>query len=223
MIALLKKDFITSRYAYSIITLLVGVILAFTSIKSMEAAMFIYVMGSMMIPIMVNKFTATEEMRKNYDIIINSFPVKRRDVVISKYIYYLVIYIATAVVLLGIITLVGRLNVEELKLILLVQSIVFIYYSLIQGVSNYIYYRFEYSTAAKYSSIIIISIIYVPFILVGFISKISPNIKEKFLSYGDKVMNNVPLVATTIILIGLAIYAVFILLSIEGYKKRDLQ
>ncbi|MEG2289169.1 MAG: ABC-2 transporter permease [Clostridium sp.] len=223
MIALLKKDLITCRYPYIVTVLLVGVVMSFVAIKDMNMAMFIYVFCSILIPMVVNKFTATEELRKNYDIIINSFPVKRRDVVISKYIYYLITYITTVIILFGIITLVGELSVEEIKISILIQSIIFLYYTLIQGISNYIYYKFEYSTATKYSSIIILAIVYIPIIFFNLISKVNPSIKEKILSYGDKIMKNLPVVVVMIFLLGIVIYTIFILMSIKGYEKRDLQ
>ncbi|MEG0671411.1 ABC-2 transporter permease [Clostridium sp.] len=223
MIALLKKDLITCRYPYIVTVLLVGVVMAFAAIKDMNIAIFICVFCSILIPMIVNKFTATEELRKNYDIIINSFPVKRRDVVISKYIYYLITYITTVVILFGIIMLVGELSAEDIKIGILIQSIIFLYYTLIQGISNYIYYKFEYSTAAKYSSIIVLGIVYIPMILLNLISKVNPGIKEQILSYGDNVMNNLPFVVAMILLIGIVIYMIFILLSIKEYEKRDLQ
>lgn len=223
MIALLKKDLITCRYPYIVTVLAVGVVMAFVSIKDMNIAMFIYVFCSILVPMMVNKFTATEELRKNYDIIINSFPVKRRDVVISKYIYYLITYITTAIILFGIITLVGDLSAEEIKISILIQSVVFLYYTLIQGISNYIYYKFEYSTATKYSTVVILGIVYIPMILLNLIDKMNPSIKEKVLSYGDRVMNNLPVVIVMIFLLGIVIYIIFILMSIKGYEKRDLQ
>ncbi len=151
MKALLKKDFITSRYIYAVAILFVGIVLCISSMCSFEVVMIVYVLGTSMIPLMVNKFTATDEMRRNYDVIINSFPVKRIDVVLSKFVYYLASYILTSFILLAVTLIVRRFNQEELTMIYIIQSLSFIYYYLMIGVTNFVYYRYDYSVATKLS------------------------------------------------------------------------
>lgn len=220
--ALLKKDFITSRYIYTISLLVEGIALCFASMYSFEATLFIYLLGTFIVPLIANKFTATDEMRRNYDVIINSFPVKRVDVVISKFIYYFIIYVLCSSILMLIVFLVGNLNQENLNIIYIIQSLSFIYYCLIIGVTNFVYYRYDYSVAAKYSAIIIIAVINVPIIIMKLIDKIRPNIFIGISKY--LLVSTIPRVylAIGIILIGIIIYFFFIVLSIIGYRKRDL-
>ncbi|HBA02894.1 MAG TPA: hypothetical protein DCW51_02375 [Clostridium sp.] len=220
--ALLKKDFITSRYIYTISLLVEGIALCFASMYSFEATLFIYLLGTFIVPLIANKFTATDEMRRNYDVIINSFPVRRVDVVISKFIYYFIIYVLCSSILMSIVLLVGNFNQENLYIIYIIQSLSFIYYCLIIGVTNFIYYRYDYSVAAKYSAIIIIAVINVPIIILKLIDKIRPNIFKGISKY--LLVSTIPRVylAIGIILIGIIIYFFFIVLSIIGYRKRDL-
>lgn len=222
MKALLKKDFITSRYIYIVAILIVGMIVCFASMYRFEATLMIYLLGTFMVPLMANKFTATDEMRKNYDVIINSFPVRRIDVVLSKFIYYLVSYILTSFILLAIITIVGDFHKEELTMIYIIQSLSFIYYCLIIGVTNFIYYRYDYGVAAKYSAIIVIAVINVPIMILKLIDKLSPNIFIKIRKYLLESTTNGVYLATGVILVGIIIYILFIGLSIMGYRKRDL-
>lgn len=222
MIALLKKDFITSRYIYAVAILFVGIVLCISSMCSFEATMIVYVLGTLMVPLMANKFTATDEMRRNYDVIINSFPVKRIDVVLSKFIYYLASYILTSLILFTIIKIVGGFNQEQLTTVYIIQSLSLVYYFLIIGVTNFIYYRYDYGVAAKYSLIITMAIIYVPILLLKIIDKINPNIEIKITSYLLESTTNGAYLATAIILVGLMLYILFVVLSIIGYRKRDL-
>ncbi len=220
--ALLKKDFITSRYIYTISLLVEGIALCFASMYSFEATLFIYLLGTFIVPLIANKFTATDEMRRNYDVIINSFPVRRVDVVISKFIYYFIIYVLCSSILMSIVLLVGNFNQESLYIIYIIQSLSFIYYCLIIGVTNFIYYRYDYSVAAKYSAIIIIAVINVPIFILKLIDKIRPNIFKGISKY--LLVSTIPRVylAIGITLIGIIIYFFFIVLSIIGYRKRDL-
>ncbi|WP_346937839.1 ABC-2 transporter permease [uncultured Clostridium sp.] len=220
--ALLKKDFITSRYIYTSSILVVGIVVCFASMFSFEATLLIYLLGTFMVPLMANKFTATDEMRKNYDVIINSFPVKRIDVVLSKFIYYLISYVLCSFILLLIMFLVGNFTKEQLTIIYIVQSLSFIYYCLIIGITNFIYYRYDYGVATKYSSIIIIAIINVPIIILRLVDNINPNISVKITNYVLESTAHGIYVATAIILAGLIIYALFVQLSIIGYRKRNL-
>ncbi len=161
-------------------------------------------------------------MRRNYDVIINSFPVRRVDVVISKFIYYFIIYVLCSSILMSIVLLVGNFNQESLYIIYIIQSLSFIYYCLIIGVTNFIYYRYDYSVAAKYSAIIIIAVINVPIFILKLIDKIRPNIFKGISKY--LLVSTIPRVylAIGITLIGIIIYFFFIVLSIIGYRKRDL-
>ncbi|WP_346915027.1 ABC-2 transporter permease [Clostridium sp.] len=222
MKALLKKDFITSRYIYTISILVVGIVVCFASMYSFEATLMIYLLGTLMVPLMANKFTATDEMRRNYDVIINSFPVRKIDVVVSKFIYYFISYVLCSAILLLIVFLVGNFNQEKLTIIYIVQSLSFIYYCLIIGVNNFIYYRYDYGVAAKYSAIIIILVINVPIMILKLIDKISPNIFIKISKYLLESTTHGVYLAISMILVGIIIYILFIILSIIGYRKRDL-
>ncbi|GAA0772562.1 hypothetical protein GCM10008908_19120 [Clostridium subterminale] len=221
--ALLKKDFITSRYVYTVAILIVGIAICVSSMYNFEGGtLMIYLLGTLMVPLMANKFTATDEMRRNYDVIINSFPVRRIDVVLSKFIYYLASYILTSFILLAIITIVRDFHKEELTMIYIIQSLSFIYYCLIIGVTNFIYYRYDYGVATKYSAIIIIAVINVPIIILRLVDNINPNISVKITNYLLESTAHGIYVATAIILLGLIIYALFVQLSIIGYRKRNL-
>lgn len=223
MKALLKKDFITSRYVYTVAILIVGIVICISSIYNFEGGtLMIYLLGTLMVPLMANKFTATDEIRRNYDVIINSFPVRRIDVVLSKFIYYLASYILTSFILLVIIIIIGNFHKEELTMIYIIQSLSFIYYCLIIGVTNFIYYRYDYGVAAKYSAIIVIAVINVPIMILKLIDKLSPNIFIKISEYLLESTSHGAYFGTAIILVGIIIYILFIGLSIMGYRKRDL-
>lgn len=220
--ALLKKDFLTSRYIYSVITLIVAVVLVFVIRINSVGGMMIAVLGSVIIPVIVNKFTATEEMRKNYDVVMNSFPVRRKDVVVSKYMYYVMLHFFTAVILQGIVLLNHYGNVEVLVAVLIAQGLAFLYYILMVGLPNFIYYSFDYEVAIKFSTIIILVVVYTPILLMGFIDRINPNIRMKVIEYISKSENSGFKLAGMLFSIGVILYVIIIALSTRGYRRRDL-
>jgi len=118
--------------------------------------------------------------------------------------------------------LVGNFPKEQLIIIYIVQSLSFIYYCLIIGITNFVYYRYDYGVATKYSSIIIIAIINVPIIILRLVDNINPNISVKITNYLLESTAHGIYVATAIILVGLIIYTLFVQLSIIGYRKRSL-
>lgn len=222
MVALLKKDFLTSRYIYSIITLIVVCVSVLIVRIQPSVSMMIGVLGSVIIPSMVNKFTATEEMRKNYDIVMNSFPIKRKDVVVSKYLYYAILYFLTAIILQSIVIINSFGDSEVLLIILIGQGLGFLFYILMIGLPNFIYYSFDYEVAAKYSTIITIGIVYMPIILIELINKINPNIRIGLMEYISRSDQRGFILAGLVFLVGFILYAIIIIASYKGYKRRDL-
>ncbi len=222
MVALLKKDFLTSRYIYSVITLIVVAVLVFMVRINPMGGMMIAVLGSVLIPVIVNKFTATEEMRKNYDVVMNSFPVKRSDVVVSKYMYYVILHFLTVVILQGIMILNNFGDVEVLLAVLIAQGVAFLYYILMIGLPNFVYYRFDYEVAAKYSTIITLVVVYTPIILMGFVDRINPNIRIRVLEYISKGEISGFMLAGILFAIGIVLYTIIIVASAKGYRRRDL-
>ncbi len=220
MIALLKKDFITSRKPLLIINIIAGLMLGLVTKYTRDALPMTYTVATLLVPVIVNRFTATSELRKNYDLIINSFPVKRRDVVLSKYIYYMIAYIISSIIMFSIVVTLGSLSKEELTTIFLIQSLTFIYYVLLIGATNYTYYKLEYSVAVKYSSIIMLSVFYLPYALIFAGKKFFPELSNNIInSIMSGSINRVTIVA---FLAGVIIYAIFMLLSVGAYNKRDL-
>lgn len=222
MVALLKKDFLTSRYIYTVITLIVVVVMLVMMKINPIGALIIATMGSVLIPVIVNKFTATEEMRKNYDMLMNSFPVKRSDVVISKYMYYLILHFLTGIILQGIVILSNRGDSSVLLAVLIAQCIAFLYYILLIGLPNFIYYHFDYDVATKYSMIITFVVVYTPMILMGIIDRINPNIRRRVLEYISAGKIDGFMLVGALFAIGILLYIIIIAASVMGYRRRDL-
>lgn len=220
--ALLKKDFLTSRYIYSVITLLVIAVLVVLVKVNPVAAFMTATIGSVMVPIIVNKFTATEEMRKNYDVVMNSFPVKRKDVVISKYMYYLIMHFLTAVLLQGIVVINNLSDSSFLVTAFLVQGAAFIYYILFIGIPNYVYYRFDYDVATKYSAIIIIVVANLPLMISGLMDRVNPNLKITIIKSIEAGGRDAWILAGLVFLIGFIVYFIMAAASARSYARRDL-
>lgn len=220
MIALLKKDFLISRFSYTLLTLFVTLAIIGLSIVSKEGSIVIGTMGSAFIPLIVNKFASTEEMRKHYDVVMNSFPVKRSDVVISKFIFYLIIYFLTAALFMIITTLFNGLQGFELSMFLFVNSLIFIYYILFIGIPNAIFYCTDYEAYMKYSAIITIVIVNLPILGGVFLEKAFPGAKESLM----KLMYNTSIYKSILIVLGfgLLLYIALMIISIVGYRKKDL-
>lgn len=222
MIALLKKDFLTSRYIYTVTILIsiIGVIIV--NAINPTGGLAVALVASVLIPVIINKFTATDELRKNYDMLMNSFPIKRRDVVISKYTFYLIQHIIATILLQGTVLFLNRGDEGLLIIILLIQGAGFIYYIFFVGVPNLIYYCCDYSTAMRFSPIIIILAANAPLIVGNIIKKINPNAQQQFLKAIEACGNPIYNLAGMLIVGGLILYSIIMLISIQGYKRRDL-
>ena len=220
--ALLKKDFLTSRYIYTVITLIVVAVMVVMVKINPIGALVIATLGSVLIPVIVNKFTATEEIRKNYDMVMNSFPVKRNDVVFSKYMYYLILHFLTGIILQSIVILSNRGDSSVLLAVLIAQCVAFLYYILLIGLPNFIYYRFDYEIAAKYSMIITFVVVYTPMILMGIIDRINPNIRRGILEYISAGKIDSFMLVGALFAIGILLYIIIIAASAMGYRRRDL-
>ena len=224
MNALLKKDMITSKNPLIIMNLLVGCVMVVLTIIGAKAPVYfpIYTFATLFIPIILNKFTATEETRKYYDMLINSFPVDRKDVVVSKYTFYLLVYFITSIFLLSIIFVLGKISGEDLKMLLFSQSFSFLYYVVIICVPNYIFYKASYDVAVKYSGFTLLGIIYLPMLVIFLAEKIFPSASKKVVGFFMKSIENGFLIIPLIFLIGLVIYGIITTLSIKGYCNKDL-
>lgn len=224
MLTLLKKDFITSKKMLIFLNLISAVILGFITIKAniSEVSSIFYAIATMIIPFVANKAGAAEELKKHYDSLINSFPIKRKDVVISKYLYYLLLYVVSTVFLGAVVFILGKYDMEKISFAILIQSMVFIYFVLLTGVTNYIYYRFDYNVATKYGPIIIIVIIYLPILIYKLLSIIKPDFIDTVLvsMLGENfVQYKLPII---IFAVGLVIYFILMFFSIKRYKQKDL-
>ena len=222
MIALLRKDFLTSRFIYLVTNLIVIIGLIIVNTINPQGALIIALIASVLIPVIINKFTATEELRKNYDMLMNSFPIKRRDVVVSKYLYYLIQHIVTVILLQGVVLFLNRGEEGLFIVILLAQGAALIYFIFFIGVPNLVYYCFDYSTAMKYSSIIIILTANTPIILTAVVKKINPNAMQQLLKAIEVGRSPIYNLAGMVIIGALVIYGAIIGISIKGYKRRDL-
>lgn len=222
MLALLKKDFLTSRFIY-LVTILIA-ILGLIIINKINpiGAFTIAMVASVLIPVIINKFTATEELRKNYDMLMNSFPIKRSDVVISKYVYYLTQHLLTVVLLQGTVILLNRGEEGLLITILLAQGAALIYFIFFIGAPNLMYYCFDYSTAMKFSPIIIILAANAPILIGALVKKVNPNFTEQIMRAIEVGGNPIYKLAGVMVAGGFIIYGIIILISIQGYKRRDL-
>lgn len=221
MIALLKKDYITSRIPYVVAMFIGVVVILIISKLSPIGGLILSTMGSVFIPLIVNKFTATEEMRRNYDAIINSFPVKRKDVVYAKYLYYLIIHGISAIVLQGVVLWSNIGNHHMTCVVLVAEGIALLYYCILIGIPNVIYYSFDYEVAIKYSSIVMFLVAYIPIIIIGGIGS-NTNLRNSIISFVNSQNITAVSVGVILLLIGLALYTVIILISVRGYEKRDL-
>lgn len=219
---LLKKDYLTNRFIFTVMLLIAcaGVIIL-SFIKS-EISILIGVLGSVFIPFMANKMSSTEEMRKHYDLVMNSFPIKRSDIVISRYIYYIIILLISAVVLVPITIIFNSLEGFDIKILMLIECLLFAYYVLLCVIPNTIYYCTEYERAAKYLSIIMVTILYIPPVVIGVIFNASPSLQVFLLNIITNGGSRFIILLLCIILIAIVVYVAGILISIVGYKRRDL-
>ena len=222
MIALLKKDFLTSRFIYLVTILIVIIGLIIVNTINPQGALIIALIASVLIPVIINKFTATEELRKNYDMLMNSFPIKRSDIVVSKYLYYLIQHIVTVVLLQGGVLFLNRGQEGVFITILLAQGAALIYFIFFIGAPNLVYYCFDYSTAMKYSSIITILAANAPIIITAVVKKINPNAMQKLLKAIEAGGNPIYNLVGMVIIGALVMYGAIIWISIKGYKRRDL-
>lgn len=225
MNALLKKDFITSKNLLIIMNLLVlcgiGMVAFFEG--TIMVASSVYLMASFLIPIVLTRLMSNDEMKKHYNMLINSFPVTRKSVVLSKYMFYMICYIITAIFLFSIMFILFKPSGEDIEYILFIQSMAFAVYALLIGVLNYMFYTKSYDVAIKYSSIVTITIIYIPMMLIPLAERIFPDTVNALKEFVYINFNNRPFVLiSSIFLIGIVLYGICMLLSVRGYCKKDL-
>lgn len=222
MWALLKKDYYINRFIFAALLLGIGAVIILLSIYSGEGSIVVGVMGTLLVPMLINKFSSTEEMRRNYDFIFNSFPVKRRDIVISKFLYYIIVYIVTAIVFGTLIVCFNKLEGFDINMVLLLEGFMFLYYSFIIAIPNFIYYFFSYEVSVKYSTIITLGIVYVPIILIGLVVRMYPELVNSIKSFVLDSPSGLGRTALLLTVAGVFVYLIFMILSIKGYSRRDL-
>lgn len=219
MRGLIIKDFKLLKLS-SIFAVIVGLIIAYVGTTSMMVykSQLIYGYGIFILLYISIMFMTQRELKAKSDIIFNSFPVKRDEIVTARYVVFLLyLLFISAIIYLGSNmlmfstrpTIIGE--PAKIRDILLITGLCLIFMSL--------YFPFEYYNLGKAQ--VLNSIFYMLMILL-------PNILSR---YGDKIYNSkifkklikLDFNTITIVLLGLGIilYIISLQISKQIYKAKE--
>ncbi len=86
MLNLLRKEWMVSRWVH-IIALLVGLGLVFVAKAEPQAALFMALFTNLMYTHLISNMTRTSAMSRPNNMLLNSLPVTRTQIVVAKYLY----------------------------------------------------------------------------------------------------------------------------------------
>ncbi|SHK40410.1 ABC-2 family transporter protein [Hathewaya proteolytica DSM 3090] len=221
MIAMLKKEFLCSKFILIICMTILSIFIISCSIfMNTKGTLVISSMVSLMIPLLIENFSSTEEMRKNFDLVMNSFPVKRSDVVYAKFIYYLILYLMTFSIFTVLMLVFNKFNSTDLGQFFLMESVMFMFYSIFMGLRTCLYFACDKSIIMKYGTVLTLSIIYGPMLILALINRLLPDISKKI----KLLLSSMSFINKTTIIIfvmSLILYFIFMFIGAMGYNKKD--
>lgn len=214
-IFVLKKSFLTAVLYAAIM------VIAFQSVQGNSA----YIIGALgVVFILITGIFAYEEKSKG-DILINSLPVSRIEIVIARYLSLLVfsIFAIIAMAVVGLAINSTGLPIKISPLGILDIASIYIVLTLMYSIYMPIYYKFGYIKSRFVSIILYIALFAVSGLVSGIMQIVSENRNEQPVKNILLMLNNIPdwaigpIFIITIILILLLSLAV----SIKFYRKRE--
>lgn len=226
MLNLIKKEFIIQKkylFYYIFYSIFIFVIFSMSSNESAKSA---YILAAVSVTYIFIQYSCAIEDRNNSERILNSLPISKKSIVLSKY-FSLMIFSIIAVIL-SIVSgyIISKLDFIKVELIGIIDIVtIFFIVSILAGLYFPVYYKFGY-IKAKILNIIIFLGFFSSSMLVGQLLKhfavndmmnsaSAGTIGRLFSEYGD--------MGIYIILlgIGLLILIVSALLSITIYKRKE--
>ncbi|MDD2402646.1 MAG: ABC-2 transporter permease [Clostridia bacterium] len=220
MYSLILKDIlIQKKMIWFVIGYSVFILIAFNSPDSADAA---YIMGAMMSSYLFIMGACAYEGKGNGEMILNSFPLRRKDVVRSRYISIFVFMFFSLAVMGALGAIMKSIGLPYPQNYITMSDVMGVVASLLIVSSIYLpfYYKFGYIRARVFNMIMFLIFFFVPTYLVNYIKENSE--KEIIIQLTD-ILQTISLwqIAVIVMFIMLVIMFISYLISLSVYKKRD--
>ncbi|MCY6370885.1 ABC-2 transporter permease [Clostridium ganghwense] len=217
MINLIKKDLTISFHKMTILAFIAYFLIMVTSQDYIPSdTVYLIMITTMAYFLSTISFTYDDRLKGEY--ILNSLPIDRKDIVISKYVsifFYILIAILFNGILGGIFAttgIVGNLSFLNLSIIKKILVTTFLMCSL-----NFpLYFKYGYRRGKIFSIIIYFTF----FAIANFLSAIGDiNFLQKIIAFKQ---NNLLLVGSIVLLISICILITSAIVSLHIYENKDL-
>lgn len=228
MLKLVVKDITLSKGIFMVILVHCFAINLFFK----DTPSFIYILVPPLIVYEFFKDSCAYDYKYNLDIMFNSLPVSRRDIVISKYIESIIVFILGLIITIiftfgfrsvgvtGFTFIKNLIHLEFVDKLMTFQSITMSYLlSTILLISIYfpIYFKFEYLKVRTIFNIASLIISFIPILLIKIIGDENTYKLINYLSKGSGVIVIVAVICILIIMLYISVK-----MSVKFYQSRDL-
>lgn len=222
MVNLVLKDIMIQKKSF-----LTAVMFAFIMVIALQGSLGpgAYMMGAMGIVFVLIAGAFMYDEKSRGDILINSLPLKRKEIVKARYLSLVVfsiiavvlVYAAgTAVRLVGFPVSLASLNIPEL-------SIIFILLIFMFSIYIPIYFKYGYVKSRIVNLVLYITLFGVSGVITGVRKAIVENPKDSLTIKLLSILNNIPdwMIGPVILLVLLLLLLISMSLSIRFYAKRE--
>ncbi|MCY6370886.1 ABC-2 transporter permease [Clostridium ganghwense] len=218
MFNLILKD-VTVTKKTNIILVVYAVILSVIGLKMPEASGFLYIMSIFMIAYITILTANSYDEKYKFHISLNSLPINKKDIVLSKYlslVVYVIFYSMVVILLTNILYSLGFKSSGRAATIwdLIVSfNILGIFYSIYYP----LYYKFEGSKLRIFSFILYILVIVSP----GYVVKLIKTTNGQHILYLLSKINNINTLHLSFFVVVLIIMFISIQISTKIYSNKE--
>lgn len=193
------------------------------ALSSMGPSSFVlYVLPPMAITYIFISFAASYDEKNKSEIILNSLPLKRHDLVISKYISIFVFAIIGIIysILIGFIGKATGLPMFDMSISLLDIVLVLTSVCIFSSIFFPVYFKFGYIKMNFFNVVLVMLIIFVPSTAIEYATKNTNNILVQKFNY---FINNTSSFTqnSLALIIGLIFFLISLMISIRIYKNKE--
>ncbi len=214
MFNLIKKDILIQKGTFKLMLAYIFILIIVMGQMSSDGKYLIYIM-TFVFSFVITSFFYDEKYKAQF--ILNSLPIKRRDIVLSKYLSVFIYTIASFIIIGGIGGIIAVLhlpfNIGIIKLNVI--KISFIASILMCSINFPLLFKFGYRKGK-----FIFTVIY--FGMFGVILSLFDKIDVELLKIYEFMNNNMTMINLISSILVILIFITSIIISISIYNKRDL-